>query len=111
MKGSPTTRFPGRLPKGIQRALPVYLFFILVVVFFWTVESVSSFKLSVVWERVRAYQLNPGVTTTIFPKKIWQTWKIDPLEFEERDSTRARSWTRLNPGYRYEIWTENLGLH
>jgi hypothetical protein len=96
---SPTSRFPARLPKQIQRALPIYLALILVVVFFWTAESVSSFRLAVVWDRVRLYQTSSVVTTT-FTKKIWQTWKIDPLEFEERDLTRARSWTSKNPGYR-----------
>jgi hypothetical protein len=96
---SPTYGFPARLPKQIQRALPIYLALILVVVFFWTAESVSSFRLAVVWDRVRAYQTSSVVTTT-FTKKIWQTWKIDPLEFEDRDLHRARSWTSKNPGYR-----------
>lgn len=108
--GSPTSRFPARLPKQIQRALPIYIFFILIVVFFWTAESVSSFKLAVVWDRVRAYN-TAGVITTTFPKKIWQTWKIDPLEFEDRDHARARTWTEKNPGYRYEVLTDGNDLH
>jgi hypothetical protein len=97
---SPTSRFPARLPKQIQRALPIYVAFILVVVFFWTANSASNFRLGGLLERVRAYQSPVPVTSTVFPKKIWQTWKIDPLEFEERDSQRARTWNAMNPGYR-----------
>lgn len=42
-----------------------------------------------------------------FPKKIWQTWKTDPLEFEERDSTTARTWLQKNPNFRYEVLTDS----
>jgi mannosyltransferase OCH1-like enzyme len=41
-----------------------------------------------------------GVNTPGFPRKIWQTWKIDPLNFKERDLVRARSWSTLNPRFR-----------
>jgi len=41
-----------------------------------------------------------------FPRKIWQTWKVDPLNFEERDLNWARSWTQKNPNYRYEVLTD-----
>ncbi len=41
-----------------------------------------------------------------FPKKIWQTWKVNPLDFEERDLNNARSWTRNNPDWRYEVITD-----
>ena len=42
-----------------------------------------------------------------FPKKIWQTWKTDPLQFEERDSSTARSWVQKNPDFRYEVLTDS----
>lgn len=42
-----------------------------------------------------------------FPKKIWQTWKIDPLQFDERDSTTAKTWLQKNPNFRYEVLTDN----
>lgn len=45
-----------------------------------------------------------------FPKKIWQTWKTDPLHFEERDSSTARSWLQKNPDFRYEVLTDNNDL-
>lgn len=41
-----------------------------------------------------------------FPKKIWQSWKVDPLNFEERDTTVARSWIERNPRYRHEVLTD-----
>lgn len=41
-----------------------------------------------------------------FPPKIWQTWKVDPLRFEQRDLEKARSWTEKNPDWRYEVLTD-----
>lgn len=40
------------------------------------------------------------------PKKIWQTWKVDPLSFDQRDALTAKSWTVKNPEYRYEVLTD-----
>ncbi|KAL4756481.1 glycosyltransferase family 32 protein [Aspergillus foveolatus] len=67
----------------------------------------------------RAHGLHGGLTgqcregssrhsrqSTLFPKKIWQIWKTDPLSFEERDLIMARSWTSKNPAYRYEVLTD-----
>jgi len=41
-----------------------------------------------------------------FPRKIWQSWKVDPTRFENRDIERARSWTTKNPSHRYEVLTD-----
>ncbi|QIW98346.1 hypothetical protein AMS68_003864 [Peltaster fructicola] len=43
---------------------------------------------------------------TYFPRKIWQTWKVDPLGFGEKDLNLARTWTAKNPAYRYEVLTD-----
>lgn len=32
----------------------------------------------------------------VFPTKIWQSWKVDPLRFEARDAERATSWISKN---------------
>lgn len=40
------------------------------------------------------------------PQKIWQSWKVDPTRFENRESERARTWTTKNPGHRYEVLTD-----
>lgn len=45
-----------------------------------------------------------------FPAKIWQTWKVDPTHFEERDLEKARSWTEKNPDWRYEVLTDGNDL-
>lgn len=45
-----------------------------------------------------------------FPRKIWQIWKVNPLEFDGRDMEVARSWTAKNPGYRYEVLTDQNDL-
>ena len=42
-----------------------------------------------------------------FPRKIWQSWKVDPTRFEHRDNERARTWTVKNPGHRYEVLTDD----
>lgn len=52
---------------------------------------------------VQAY---PQAQRSDFPPKIWQTWKVDPVHFEERDLEKARSWTELNPDWRYEVLTD-----
>lgn len=43
---------------------------------------------------------------SVFPRKIWQTWKVDALSFEKRDSEKAKSWLVKNPGMRYEVLTD-----
>ena len=45
-----------------------------------------------------------------FPRKIWQSWKVDPLNFEKRDFDTARTWTTKNPGHRYEVLTDHNDL-
>jgi mannosyltransferase OCH1-like enzyme len=111
---SPTSRFgarllsPARLPRQLQRVVPIYLALVFVFVFFWKAEYFAPrFNPADLIQRVLTYQypLQSTPTKTTFPKKIWQTWKIDPLEFAERDAGRARSWTSLNPSYRYESRT------
>ena len=44
------------------------------------------------------------------PQKIWQSWKVDSLRFENRDAQRARTWTMKNPEYRYEVLTDDNAM-
>ena len=117
--GSTTTTSPlagrARLPRQIQRALPVYVVLIFLVLLLSNLDSVgSTVKIS---KRRRnaghahAHPLAPLGTTGKFPRKIWQTWKVDALDFEERDLTTARTWTTKNPGHRYEVLTDNNDLY
>ncbi|KAK3898877.1 initiation-specific alpha-1,6-mannosyltransferase [Staphylotrichum tortipilum] len=53
---------------------------------------------------------DPASQPTDFPKKIWQSWKTDPFNFDQRDSDVARTWTTKNPGHRYEVLTDHTDL-
>jgi mannosyltransferase OCH1-like enzyme len=103
-----TSQLGGRLPKQIQRALPVYIACILIIVFISNVDSFGSSLKAVKRELTYQSTLTRG---TQFPRKIWQTWKVDPLGFDERDLTCARTWTSKNPGHRYEVLTDSNDLY
>jgi mannosyltransferase OCH1-like enzyme len=103
-----TSQLGGRLPKQMQRVLPVYIACILVVVFLSNADSFGS-SLKVVKRELSCQSALTGGTQ--FPRKIWQTWKVDPLGFEERDMTCARTWTSKNPGHRYEVLTDSNDLY
>jgi mannosyltransferase OCH1-like enzyme len=98
-----TSKFGGGVPKQIRRALPLCIICTLLVAFFSDAGSFGAFNVDLVYHST--------LTTGKFPKKIWQTWKVDPLDFEERDLTCARSWTVKNPGHRYEVLTDQNGLY
>lgn len=46
-----------------------------------------------------------------FPRRIWQTWKVNPFGFEERDHTVAKTWPQKNPGHRYEVLTDQNDIY
>jgi mannosyltransferase OCH1-like enzyme len=107
---SPTSSpLGGRLPKQIQRALPVYIACILFVVLLSNLDTFSPSSTDVL-RRGLARQ-KPLATHESFPRKIWQTWKVDPLGFEERDLSCARTWTSKNPGWRYEVLTDDNDVY
>ncbi|KAH8599009.1 nucleotide-diphospho-sugar transferase [Bisporella sp. PMI_857] len=103
----------GRIPKPMQRAFPLYIAAILIVLFFSLTSSYgqSAEVLKRVGNTVISYSIPSHAPGDRFPKKIWQTWKVDPLDFEERDKVRARSWANKNEGYRYEVLTDGNDLH
>ena len=82
--------------KHLRRALPACLIFIVFALYLRAIGGPVS-------------EL-PSSTAPKFPRKIWQSWKIDPLQFEQRDSDRAKTWTTKNPGYRYEVLTDDNAL-
>lgn len=41
------------------------------------------------------------------PRKIWQTWHTPAALLAEEDRSRVASWYALNPGYRYELITDD----
>lgn len=105
----PTSRIGGCLPKQIQRCLPLYIACVVVVIFLANADLFGS-SINVV-KRELSYKQKPLAIGTKFPKKIWQTWKVDPLGFEERDSLVARTWTAKNPGHRYEVLTDGNDMY
>lgn len=107
----------GRLSRQLKRALPIYAVIVLLLLFLSYGNGLSS-KPDIAHVRKRGLAaqnvLNEGVPGQLplrFPKKIWQTWKVDPLGFEERDLNCARTWTQKNPGHRYEVLTDNNDLY
>ncbi|KUI60942.1 Initiation-specific alpha-1,6-mannosyltransferase [Cytospora mali] len=110
-----SSKFRNRVPTQMRRCIPIYLAFL---IFFLIIANADLFAVSVprgsnqVFKRAtdKKHKSNPTVPTIPlegFPKKIWQTWKTDPLQFEERDSSTARTWVEKNPNFRYEVLTDS----
>lgn len=95
-----TSHYTGRLPKLVQKYLPLLIAGALLLLFM--LYNNSGMPAS----RREVYDQTIFGETGKFPKKIWQTWKVDPLSFEDRDQTRAKSWISKNPGHRYEVLTD-----
>lgn len=103
MHSPATPALGGCLPKQIRRALPVCLVLVLLALFLSTTRSFGDFSAEVSYHAT--------VATGHFPKKIWQTWKVDPFGFEERDLATARTWTVRNANHRYEVLTDQNDLY
>ncbi|KAF7558562.1 hypothetical protein G7046_g5592 [Stylonectria norvegica] len=108
--GSPTlaastAKFRNRVPAQMQRCLPLYIgcIFIVLIILNFDVFCAMPSPMDVLWPKETFEPRLPGSS---FPQKIWQTWKLDPLGFEERDSINARTWLEKNPGMRYEVITD-----
>lgn len=81
------------VPKQLQRTLPAVIAIVLFLLF---VSGNTKAITPSIFESKPKH----------FPRKIWQTWKVDPLKFEERDHNVAQSWIAKNPDYRYEVLTD-----
>ncbi|KAL2075982.1 hypothetical protein VTL71DRAFT_925 [Oculimacula yallundae] len=111
---SPTaSNFGNRVPKQVQRCLPLYIAFIIFIILITNLDLITP-GTSHAKRDLRKSKPGSGVSEAepaSFPKKIWQTWKVDALAFEERDLSRARTWTSKNPGFRYEVLTDNNDMY
>ncbi|KAK3358037.1 nucleotide-diphospho-sugar transferase [Lasiosphaeria hispida] len=96
-----------RIPAQLRRSIPLYLLCItlFIIVLYADVFSLPDSTSSVLG-RASSQKVLAASSHTTFPRKIWQTWKVDPYNFDKRDSNTARSWTTKNPGYRYEVLTD-----
>ncbi|KAF2274205.1 alpha-1,6-mannosyltransferase Och1 [Westerdykella ornata] len=104
-----TSHFRGKLTTQVRRVLPVYILLIVVFLLLTNVHFVTApIRAAHKYKRELKYQ-KPLISTqgTVIPRKIWQTWKTNPLSFEQRDSDTAKTWPAKNPGYQYEVLTDD----
>lgn len=93
-----TSTYGGYIHTRIRKSLRIYVACALLLILYSSASSFGDFS------------IQSTLRKTPFPKKIWQTWKVDPLSFEERDLVRAKSWIEKNPSYRYEVLTDHNDL-
>ncbi|KAK4450831.1 hypothetical protein QBC34DRAFT_66342 [Podospora aff. communis PSN243] len=110
--GSPTlaattAQLRNRLPAQFRRCVPLYIGAVVLVLFIFNLNLFHLTGHRVPPHPQYATKISPPkVVRSGFPNKIWQTWKVSPLAFEQRDLDVARSWTRKNPDWRYEVLTD-----
>ncbi|PSR92257.1 nucleotide-diphospho-sugar transferase [Coniella lustricola] len=105
-------KFRNRVPTQMRRCLPIYLGCVFLILLLLNADllAVSVPKGGSHVYR-RADNRHNGVSSAQgFPKKVWQTWKTNPLQFAERDSTTAKTWLEKNPDFRYEVLTDNTDM-
>lgn len=109
MSETGTGAFRNRIPTQLRRSLPLYA---LVVVVFFFMFNAHVFTLSSSANSIMSHQSTQKALSGSsqnehgFPKKIWQSWKVDPYNMATRDLDTAKTWTTKNPGYRYEVLTD-----
>jgi mannosyltransferase OCH1-like enzyme len=101
-----TAQFRNRIPMQFRRVLPVYIAAVCLIIF---VFNLNLFHSGIHQTPFRSPVSPPSAppARTQFPRKIWQTWKVNPLKFEERDHKTAETWLAKNPDYRYEVLTDD----
>ncbi|KIX07789.1 uncharacterized protein Z518_02443 [Rhinocladiella mackenziei CBS 650.93] len=111
MKGGVFLRLRRRVAKHAQRALPIYVFCCgLFILFISQISPPQTPSESAELVKRTSYSSQPTLALGAFPRKIWQSWKVGPLGFEEKHQICARSWALKNPGYRYEVLTDSNDL-
>ncbi|KAK4243633.1 nucleotide-diphospho-sugar transferase [Corynascus novoguineensis] len=103
-----TAQFRNCLPTQFRRALPIYVAAVCLVLFIFNLNLFPS-SVPIRSQTVPVASV-PQQVRNEFPRKIWQTWKVNPLKFEERDLNTARTWLAKNPEYRYEVLTDDNDL-
>ncbi len=96
---------PVGVPARLRRLANVYALVVCLLLLFAHLSLSSSAK-----PGQRMAKTSTGVHSD-FPHKIWQTWKANPLDFEERDRLTAYTWLEHNPDYRYEVLTDFNEIH
>jgi mannosyltransferase OCH1-like enzyme len=105
------SHFQGRLTSQVRRVLPVYLAIVFLLVFFANVHFFTiPVRAAHRYRRELRYQHPLQLNTAPIPRKVWQTWKVGPLGFEQKHSDAAKTWPAKNPSYRYEVLTDDNAL-
>lgn len=108
------THLRNRVPTQMRRCIPLYIAFICFILVVLNADIISvPAKPTNLFKRQASSQKplkGAGAQGTRFPKKIWQTWKVDPLSFDQRDALTAKTWTAKNRDYRYEVLTDTNDL-
>jgi mannosyltransferase OCH1-like enzyme len=105
------SHFQGRLTSQVRRVLPVYLAIVFLLVFFANVHFFTTpIRAAHRYRRELRYQHPLQSNTAPLPRKVWQTWKVGPLGFEQKHSDAAKTWSAKNPSYRYEVLTDDNAL-
>jgi mannosyltransferase OCH1-like enzyme len=103
--------FQGKLTSQVRRVLPAYLAVLFLLLFFANTHFFTSpIRAAHRYRRELKYQVPLQPSTTLIPRKIWQTWKVGPLGFEQKHSDAAKTWPAKNPSYRYEVLTDDNAL-
>ncbi|KAK5992709.1 Initiation-specific alpha-1,6-mannosyltransferase [Cladobotryum mycophilum] len=93
-----------KVPTQMRRCIPIYLGLVVLLFIVTNLDVIGSIPSPMgVFRRDPPPPKLPGST---FPQKIWQTWKVDPTHFDERDLLTSRTWMEKNPGMRYEVITD-----
>lgn len=103
--------FKGKFTSQVRRVLPAYLALIFLFLFFANTHFFTTpIRAAHRYRRELKYQQPLQAATSVIPRKIWQTWKVGPLGFEQRDSDSAKTWPAKNPNYRYEVLTDDNAI-
>ena len=105
------SHFRSRFTTQVRRVLPAYIALLFLFLFFLNSAFFTApIRAAHKYKRELQYQKPLQQSSTLIPRKIWQTWKTDPLAFEKRDSNTAKTWPAKNPGHRYEVLTDDNSL-
>lgn len=94
----------------MQRCLPLYICCVILLFIILNFDIFYSIPSPLTAFRTEKAPLVTRTRFSTFPQKIWQTWKVDPLNFEDRDLITSRTWVNKNPGMRYEVLTDDNEL-
>ncbi|KAK9780282.1 putative Glycosyltransferase family 32 protein [Seiridium cardinale] len=106
-----TAKWRNRVPTQIRRLIPIYAVCLCLLLLLLNADVLPSRSRPNVFKRNAAkHKHDRAHEGNVFPKKIWQTWMAGPFAMEQRDSDTAKTWVTKNPGYRYEVLTDDNAL-